>query len=52
MFHFYAQGGGKLTPLLSLEEPAAWLVGAVGTRACLRPCLRPGVGVVWLDAKI
>ena len=48
--------GGKLTPLLSPEEPATWLVGA---RACLRPggrgglaCLRPGVGMVWLDAKI
>ena len=34
--------GGKLTslpPLQSLEEPAAWLVGA-------RACLRPG-GSVW-----
>ena len=33
MFHFLrgetrAEGGGKLTPLLSSSEPAAWLVGA------------------------
>ena len=32
--------GGKLTPLLSPEEPATWLVGA---RACLRPGGRGGL---------
>ena len=54
------QGGGtdggklmSLPPLLSLEEPAAWLVGA---RACLRPrgwgglARRKNLNLTWRDA--